>query len=161
MQSYKILCSSRRVVSSYGFWQFYLTDKITVRFKFILWADIFISVYCAGNSVQNQVKCRNKKFICFINYTSLGTLTIVQNGTLIHSFLFSMRIELSQNGKKFIWRKPLKCAPRWSNKIICASFITEKMGSCHKRQKPQAPIRNRQTRKVANAKGLNRNTNLT
>ena len=39
-------------------------------------------------------------------------------------------------------------------------------GSCYKRQKPQAPtpqapIRNRQTRKVANAKGLNRNTNLT
>ena len=38
-------------------------------------------------------------------------------------------------------------------------------GSCHKRQKPraptsQAPIRNRQTRKVANAKSLNRNTNL-
>jgi len=36
----------------------------------------------------------------------------------------------------------------------------------HKRQKPQAPtlqvpIRNRQTRKVANAKVLNRNTNLT
>jgi len=42
----------------------------------------------------------------------------------------------------------------------------ELTGSCHKRQKPQAPtprapIRNRQTRKVANAKGLNRNTNLT
>jgi len=41
-----------------------------------------------------------------------------------------------------------------------------RLGSCHKRQKPQAPtpqapIRNRQTRKVANAKGLNRNTNLT
>jgi len=39
-------------------------------------------------------------------------------------------------------------------------------GSCHKRQKPQAPtpqapIRNRQTRKVAKAKGLNRNTNFT
>ena len=39
-------------------------------------------------------------------------------------------------------------------------------GSCHKRQKPQAPtpqapIRNRQTRKVANAKGLNRNSKLT
>jgi len=38
-------------------------------------------------------------------------------------------------------------------------------GSYHKRQKPhaptpQAPIRNRQTRKVANAKGLNRKTNL-
>jgi len=38
-------------------------------------------------------------------------------------------------------------------------------GSCHKRQKPQAPtpqvpIRNRQTRKVANAKGINRNANL-
>jgi len=40
------------------------------------------------------------------------------------------------------------------------------LGGCHRRQKPQAPtpqapIRNRQTRKVANAKGLNRNTNLT
>jgi len=39
------------------------------------------------------------------------------------------------------------------------------MGSNHKRQKPQeptpqAPIRNRQTRKVTNAKGLNRNTDL-
>jgi len=32
-----------------------------------------------------------------------------------------------------------------------------KPGTCHKRQKPQAPIRNRQTRYVANAKGLNRN----
>jgi len=36
-------------------------------------------------------------------------------------------------------------------------------GSCHKRQKPQAPtpqapIRNRQTREVANAKGLKRST---
>jgi len=42
----------------------------------------------------------------------------------------------------------------------------ENLGSCHERQKPQAltpqaPIRNRRTRKVANAKGLNRNTNLT
>jgi len=41
-----------------------------------------------------------------------------------------------------------------------------KSGSCHKRQKaqaptPRAPIRNRQTRKVTNAKGLNRSTNLT
>jgi len=35
------------------------------------------------------------------------------------------------------------------------------MGSCHKRQKAQAPIRKRQMRKVANAKVLNRNTNLT
>jgi len=35
------------------------------------------------------------------------------------------------------------------------------LGSCHNRQKPRAPIRNRLTRKVANAKGLNRNTNLT
>ena len=42
-----------------------------------------------------------------------------------------------------------------------ALVLTSKTGSCHKRQKPQAPIRNRQTRKVAIAKGLNRNTNLT
>jgi len=39
-------------------------------------------------------------------------------------------------------------------------------GSCLKRQKPQAPtpqapIRSRKTREVTNAKGLNRNTNLT
>jgi len=52
----------------------------------------------------------------------------------------------------------LKVAPKTSEDID--------VGSCHKRQKPQAPtpqapIRNRQTRKVANAKGLNRNTNLT
>ena len=49
---------------------------------------------------------------------------------------------------------------RFSTKIVLK-------GSCHKRQKPQvptpqAPIRNnRQTRTVANAKGRNRNTNLT
>jgi len=48
--------------------------------------------------------------------------------------------------------------------IIKLSLICQR-GSCHKRQKTQAPtpqalIRNRQKRKVANAKGLNRNTNL-
>jgi len=37
----------------------------------------------------------------------------------------------------------------------------ESEGSCRKRQKAQAPIRNRQTRKVENAKVRNRNTNLT
>jgi len=45
-------------------------------------------------------------------------------------------------------------------------FLNTFLGSCHKRQNPQAPtpqapIRNRQTRKIANAKVLNRNTNLT
>ena len=50
--------------------------------------------------------------------------------------------------------------------ILWDSDRIELSGSCHKRQKPQAPtpqapIRNRKTRKVANAKGLNRNTNLT
>jgi len=47
--------------------------------------------------------------------------------------------------------------------FVVPNFVA--VSSCHKRQKPQAPtpqapIRNRQTRKVANAKGLNRNTNL-
>ena len=47
-----------------------------------------------------------------------------------------------------------------------ATTHVNKPGSCHKYQKPQAPtpqapIRNRQTRKVANAKGPYRNTNLT
>jgi len=50
--------------------------------------------------------------------------------------------------------------------LISQEKIVHNLGSCHKRQKPQAPtpqapIRNRQTRKVANAKGLNRTTNLT
>jgi len=44
-------------------------------------------------------------------------------------------------------------------------ICSKRKGSCHKRQKPQAPtpqapVRNRQTRKVANAKALNRNTTL-
>ena len=48
---------------------------------------------------------------------------------------------------------------------IC-SMRGDFLGSCHKRHKPQAPtpqtpVRNRQTRKVANAKGLSRNSNLT
>jgi len=50
--------------------------------------------------------------------------------------------------------------------LLWVRNIVPSSGSCHKRQKPQAPtphapIRNRQTRKVANAKGLNCNTNLT
>ena len=52
------------------------------------------------------------------------------------------------------------------DKIVTALQGVNLSGSCHKRQKPQAPtpqapIRNPQTRKVANAKGLNRSTNLT
>jgi len=48
----------------------------------------------------------------------------------------------------------------------CFPETQENSGSCHKRQKaqaptPRAPIRNRQTRKVANAEGLYRYTNLT
>jgi len=61
----------------------------------------------------------------------------------------------------------LSCAYFWN--IPCRKPAPKNisgLGSCHKRKKPQAPtpqapIRNRQTRKVANAKGLNRNTNLT
>jgi len=54
---------------------------------------------------------------------------------------------------------------REDSNIQLINFV-EFLGSCHKRQKPQAPtpqapIRNRQTRKVANAKDPNRNTNLT
>jgi len=53
----------------------------------------------------------------------------------------------------------------WSEMLISKDPPRES-GSCRKRQKPQAqtpqaPVRNRQTRKVANAKCLNRNTNLT
>jgi len=49
---------------------------------------------------------------------------------------------------------------------VSGNRVLNLLGRCHKRRKtqaptPQAPIRNRQLRKVANAKGLNRNTNLT
>jgi len=57
------------------------------------------------------------------------------------------------------------------SEAVSSQFLEEKgclpkfSGSCHKRQKPkaptpQSPIRNCQTRKVTNAKGLKRNTNL-
>jgi len=50
--------------------------------------------------------------------------------------------------------------------VVSYTWFQAFSGSCHKRQKsqaptPQAPIRNHQTKKVANAKGLNRNTDLT
>jgi len=53
-----------------------------------------------------------------------------------------------------------------SSKFKALKTEMGRLGSCPKRQKlqaptPQTPIRNLQTRKVANAKGLNRNTNLT
>jgi len=59
--------------------------------------------------------------------------------------------------------RPFQYLPK--NNVTFQKWV-QKSGSCHKRQKPQAPtpqapIRNRQTKKVANAKGLNRNTNLT
>ena len=55
---------------------------------------------------------------------------------------------------------------RYKVQPLKVTMGVKETGSCHKRQKPQAPtpqapIRNRQTRKVANAKGLNLNTNLT
>jgi len=58
----------------------------------------------------------------------------------------------------------LKKGKPTSLKLSIAGRVTS--GSCHKRQKPQAPtpqalIPNRRTREVANAKGLNRITNLT
>jgi len=62
----------------------------------------------------------------------------------------------------FAWKIPLEITARHVMRYFALCF----KGSCYKRQKPQAPtpqapIRNRQTRNVANAKGLNRNTNLT
>jgi len=46
----------------------------------------------------------------------------------------------------------------FKNRVRWVAVISAKK---HKRKAPRAPIRNRQTRKVANAKVLNRNTNLT
>jgi len=58
--------------------------------------------------------------------------------------------------QKFCKYGVLKVNGTTQNMIYWTCVVNE--GSCHKRQKPlaptpQAPIRNRQTRKVANAKG--------
>jgi len=63
-------------------------------------------------------------------------------------------------------KKPRFYKYHFEFELVKVREIQWKSGSCLKHQKsqaptPQAPIRNRQTRKVANAKGLNRNTNLT
>ena len=65
----------------------------------------------------------------------------------------------SQNGEIYGKRINLSTSP-----YLQISNTVELLGSCHKRQKPQAPTPqapNRQTGKFANAKGINRNTNLT
>jgi len=66
----------------------------------------------------------------------------------------------------------MKLVPRfdwnqaWRRLLLKSMLLLPIEGSCHKRQKaqaptPQAPICNRKTRKVANAKVQNRYTNLT
>jgi len=67
---------------------------------------------------------------------------------------------------RWFWQEPSVWDEYGNSLTTYLISLYTKSGSCHKRQKPQAPtpqapIRNRQTRKVANAKGLNRNTNLT
>ena len=80
----------------------------------------------------------------------------------IHNPKNTVAVELYFRGEKTAKVRPF--APLKSP--LTSLKTTSKTGSCHKRQKPQAPtqhapIRNRQTRKVANAKDLNRNTNPT
>ena len=67
---------------------------------------------------------------------------------------------------KLTKKKSRLCLCGQSRHIIGFRMYFRGGGICHKRQKsqastPRAPIRNRQTRKVANAKVLNHNTNLT
>jgi len=87
--------------------------------------------------------------------------TIVSN--LIESYRYDNDYRYDQciDNYSYSHRDWKKCVPR--NDVSETLFSP---GSCHNRQKPQAPtpqapIRNRQTRKIANAKGLNRNTNFT
>jgi len=49
----------------------------------------------------------------------------------------------------------------WSKKISGKRWVAVISAKKPQAPTPQAPIRNRQTRKVANAKGLSRNTNFT
>jgi len=56
------------------------------------------------------------------------------------------------------------CTSNWCSRIQNTLLGAKRKiiwGSCHKRQKPQAPIRNPKTRKVANAKVRYRYTNVT
>jgi len=88
------------------------------------------------------------------------------------SLVLHVRHDSTQIRKTFrnteaIWtfRKHIVLQQR-EKKNVKVQVMKVKLGSCHKRQKPQAPtpqaqIRNRQRRKLANTKGLNRNTNLT
>ena len=86
-----------------------------------------------------------RKIVQTQNYPKQGSVFAVRGFPLI-------RLTLSQSYDAYNY--------------ISLPLIPKQGGSFHKRQKPQAPtpqvpIRNRQTRKVANAKSLNRNTNLT
>jgi len=82
-------------------------------------------------------------------------------GRVIHAPILDCRVNKTDiNGYKETWAQEM--VPSKKNWHV----NTDRKGWCQKRQKPQAPtpqapIRNRQTRKLANAKGLNRNTNLT
>jgi len=81
--------------------------------------------------------------------------------------LYTAYIKSRRSGPEALLRNQKRSRnPTTDSSLLKMLFDLGNMGSCHKRQKPQAPtpqapVRNRQTRKVANAKGLNRNTNLT
>ena len=125
-----------------------------------------------------QLPCRKKLLQRRISLSKdLDTLIIIEIFAL---YLFSKNLciwePLQRNtvsSESFIFEElidkelPVSQFSRGTT-VFCSSSHRMKfsLGSCHKRQKPQAPtpqapIRNRQTSKVAIAKVHNRNTNLT
>ena len=114
-------------------------------------------------------------FVCFWNSKSKWIMRNYNKGVMISPLKDSFRsgfLARFRLWRTFHWRQWIT-AMHWCRAhlhwtfLLVSQFLSQHVpGSCHKRQKPQAPtpqapIRNRQTRKVANAKVLNRNTNLT
>jgi len=121
-----------------------------------IWTSLQLLVGMASNTYPREC----------MQYCTSGTSKPGMMGTSMPRFAQSAEKLKKSSARKMTWVMT-KSAPAatWAKRSKRLSPYS-RLGSCPKRQKPQAPtpqapIRSRQTRKVANAKGLNRNTNLT
>jgi len=145
-----------------------------VRANLICWCK-WVSFAAAGR-VPRQ---RQDRALARPLVTTPSCLLTLEGRVSVHRLPASNLLTCSQRPTNFSWKKTLgkknfgpkrhtsSCQPiLFSPAYFMYVNLLHNSGSCHKRQKPQAPtsqalIRNHQTREVANAKGLNRNTNLT
>jgi len=118
---------------------------------------------CKGNRASTDKLARRKLSALLRNWSLRGmdggvVLRAMADLTRIWTLLTSTFFLLFLNPKKIEYFFP--------SIFNLSGYSLLYQGSCHKRQKeqaptPQAPIRNSKTRKVANAKVRNRCTNLT